>query len=248
MRKLLWLAILAVASGCGRTVTSWSDPPLVTVEHPEQAAGAAPANTSDESSEGGICVALATAEAEPNATELQLEYACGIYSAERKWSSDYVAGGERCGTTFDLNTFSLRLKGAAAARYSAVVRCGYIRYDNGTFVGGRVAVEARDGQWCHEPALGLIQLADRMLLTDVSFSIESKDAALPARPLAVAFSTFAGWTPPVPAEGQLCLYVAHREPGSSTCRMVAPASDCTCPCGDAWEDFMVAVQISFAKH
>lgn len=259
MRKRLWLVMFALLSGCGRTSTSSSDPPRTTIDsdsdserdpvpESEQAAGAGPTTPSDEGAAGGSCVPLDATKAAPDSKDLQLEYACGFHSAERKWSSDYVQGGESCGDNIGLNTFSMRLKGAAAARYSAVVRCGYIRYDNGTFVGERVAVEARDGQWCHQPALELLQPIDRMLLTDVSFSIEPVDPG-PARkqPLAVQFSTRVGWTQPVPAENPLCFYVAHREPGNWACRMVTAAPYCVCPCGEAWEDFLSDLRISLAQ-
>jgi len=127
------------------------------------------------------------------------------------------------------------------------VRCGYIRYDNGTFVGERVEVEARDGSWCHQLALDSIELVDRMLLTDVSFRIESKESA-PARDLAVRFETRSGWTAAAPAENSLCAYVAFRAPGNSACGMVPPTPSCVCPCGSSWQDFFDAMTLSLAAH
>jgi len=70
------------------------------------------------------------------------------------------------------------------------VRCGYIRYDNGTFVGERVQVEARDGKWCDDVAAPELDLVDRMLLTDVSFAVEPRLPSTAERRLAVSFSTF----------------------------------------------------------
>jgi hypothetical protein len=158
-----------------------------------------------------------------------------------------VSGGQKCEASDGLNTFALKLSGSAADRYSAVVRCGYIRYDNGAFVGERVEVEARDGMWCHQPALDRIELVDRMLLTDVSFRIEAK-ASAPARDLAVRFETRSGWTAAAPAEDSLCAYVAFRAPGSWACGMVPPAPSCVCPCGPSWEDFFDAMTLSLATH
>lgn len=109
-------------------------------------------------------------------------------------------------------------------------------------------MEARDGAWCHERALNEIMLADRMLLTDVSFAIEATDATAPKRYLAVQFSSLSGWTAPVLAQDSLCAYVAFREPGNWACRMVSPASYCVCPCGQGWDDFFNAMSLSLATR
>ena len=194
------------------------------------------------------CVQLTASPLDSGTDELQIQYACGIHSAHTQEYSAFLDGATPCENPPGFNTFALKLIGSAAARYSAVVRCGYIRYDNGTFVGSRVETEARDGQWCHEPALDSIQLADRMLLTDVAFAIEALDSTAPTKHLAVQFLTRSGRTRAVPAEDNLCLYVAHRAPGNWTCSMVAPTSYCTCPCDPAWDDFPTAMTLSLAQN
>jgi hypothetical protein len=193
------------------------------------------------------CAESGAARAEATSDDLELELACGAVSATAEEYSAFVNGGQPCQPSNGINTFALRLSGGAASRYSAVVRCGYIRYDNGTFVGQRIEVEARDGAFCHEPALRKLQPVDRMLLTDVSFAIEASCGA-PEQDLVVQFETRSGWTQSVPAEEQLCAYVAFRAPGASACRMAAPASYCTCPAGSAWDDFFTAVTLSLATR
>jgi hypothetical protein len=179
--------------------------------------------------------------------DLELEYACGIHSIWAMQTLDFVSTGEVCGLGRDLNTFALRLTGADSARYSAVVRCAYIRYDNGTVVGDRVVVEARDGQWCHELALEQIDMKDRMLLTDVSFAVEAIEETAPARGLSLRINGRLGWSDAVSAEKPLCLYVAHEEYGAAACGSLRqPLPYCTCPPGEAWQDFANDVELSFA--
>jgi hypothetical protein len=210
------------------------------------AAGAAATDgsSSGEPAEAPACVELAEPELAVEQDDLQLSFACGTYSVARQEQSEFLSGGRSCSASDGLNTFALKVEGSAAGAYSAVVRCGYVRYDNGTFVGERVEVEARDGQWCHDLALKRIELVDRMLLADVSFALEPKQA--PARRLSLQFEGRAGWTAPVPAEESLCAYVAFRQPGYAACGMVPPAPYCVCPCGPGWEDFFSAMTLSLA--
>jgi hypothetical protein len=185
--------------------------------------------------------------AETASDDLELELACGAVSATDEEYSAFVSGGQRCQPSNGINTFAVRLRGSAASRYSAVVRCGYIRYDNGTFVGERIQVEGRDGAWCHEPASARLEPVDRMLLTDVSFAIEASCDA-PARNLMVHFQTRAGWTVPIAAEDSICVYVAFRAPGAAACSMAPPAAYCTCPSGPAWQDFFIAMALSLTER
>lgn len=246
-RWLLWFGTPALTlSSCGRVASDGSLPELAAGAPPQAQVPKqpVPAETAEVA-----CVALTSPEPEMDFSDLQIEYACGYRSAEAERYSNFFAGGTRCDDG-EINTFALKLKGRAAAGYSAVVRCGYIRYDNGTFVGERLAVEARDGQWCHEAALERMDLVDRMLLTDVSFAVEPRGAA-PARGVRARFSTRAGWTDPVPADKNLCAYVAHRQAGQAgdwACRMVSSVPYCVCPCGEAWEDFFSGAELSLIRR
>lgn len=194
--------------------------------------------------------ASACIEFEPPAPEteleaLQVEFACGWHSASTDERTGFLEGGSRCEPSSGINTFALRAVGSDASRYSALARCGYVRYDDGSFVGERIEVEVRDGKWCHEAALERLDLEDRLLLTDVAFTLEPKDGARERR-LSVRFATRNGWTNAVPAERNLCAYVAHREPAAA-CGEVDPVEDCVCPCGDAWQDFFLAMELQLAR-
>jgi hypothetical protein len=176
---------------------------------------------------------------------LKLNYACGIRRADVNQRSPFVSAGERCAVPFgELNTFAVQLSGANRGLYSAVVRCGYIRYDNGTFVGSRVAVEARDGAWCDDLALQSIDLKDRMLLTDVSFWIEPTVASAPSRGFTYAFTTRAGVSLPIPNRTNVCVYVANRMEGAFTCGLAPPSADCSCLCDPNWGDFLLSMTLS----
>lgn len=216
-------------------------------DQPKSAAQPTPTTPHTPASPAGTCTQLTPPRPETDFEELQVEYACGYHTAEAERYSEFLPSGARCGDA-EINTFALKVKGGTRAAYSAVVRCGYIRYDNGVFVGERVQVEARDGAWCHEAALEHIELADRILLTDVSFALEPRDITAPPRSLSARFSTRAGWTDPVPTHESLCAYVAHRQPGTSACRTAAPARYCVCPCGEAWQDFFQAMELSLARQ
>lgn len=181
--------------------------------------------------------------------ELEIRYACGLHRADREEYSTFRPLGESCDLPFgEMNTFALELSGSAAGSYSAVVRCGFVRYDNGDFVGDRVEVEARDGEWCHEVALEQITLVDRMLLTDVSFAIEPVGAATAQHPLDVSMQSRDGWSKPFPADASLCVYVAYRQIGASACGMVPPAPFCTCPPDAAWQDFFEGIKLTAGKR
>jgi hypothetical protein len=260
-RHAALIAIVAIhVAGCGGKSQSSSEAPVP----PESSIGGAatsslaesPGGSSSEPSEDtpprrsqqDRCVQLAPPQLQADSDDLQITFGCGSFSATGHELSGFLGGGQKCEASGDLlNTFALKLSGSAAEKYSAVVRCGYIRYDNGTFVGGRVEVEARDGNWCHELALEKIELVDRMLLTDVSFRIEAKQSA-PERDLAVRFETRSGWTAATPAEDSLCAYVAYRAPGNWACDRVPPVPSCVCPCGPSWEDFFDAMSLSLATH
>lgn len=231
-------------SGCAGRATNTEDRQPDNVD-----AGPAAGASGNESStqHSGSCVPLSIPRTEGTNDDVGIEFACGSRSVSVLSRSDYLSSGQICGGSGGINTFALRPTGRAAADYSAVARCGYIRYDNGTFVGERVEVEARDGEWCDDQALKRLELADRMLLTDVSFALEAKNASVPKRQLALAISTLAGWTKPEPAESNLCVYVANRQAGASTCSM-APATDsCVCPCDAAWQDFITGVRLSLVQ-
>jgi hypothetical protein len=177
--------------------------------------------------------------------DLQATYGCGIHRADIAQRSQLVAAGEPCTVPFgELNTFAVQLSGANRGLYSAVVRCGYIRYDNGTVVGSRVAVEARDGAWCDDLALQQIDLKDRMLLTDISFSIEPATANAPSRGFTYAFTTRGGVSQPFPNGTNVCVYVADRLAGASSCSLAPPSSDCSCPRDPSWGDFLESVTLS----
>ena len=243
-----WVVILAMfPAACGGPSRSGNelfiepssgDESAETPTHQPPKVASEPADPSQET-----CVELAQPELATEPVALQLSFACGTYSVARQEQSEFLSGGKSCSASDGLNTFALKIGGSAAGEYSPVVRCGYIRYDNGTFVGERFEVEARDGQWCHDLALKRIELVDRMLLTDVSFALEPKEAA-PARRLSVQFDGRGGWTALVPAEESLCAYVAFREQGYAACGMVPPAPYCVCPCGSGWEDFFSAMTLS----
>lgn len=176
--------------------------------------------------------------------ELRVQFACGSVSATVNELSEFVDSGDECAPSNGITTFALRLNGSAADRYSAVVRCGYMRYDNGTFVGTRVESEGRDGAFCHESALRELAPIDRMLLTDFSFELEPR---IPIRPrsLTVALESFdKRWSESVSAEQSLCLYVAFRAPGASTCAMAPPADYCHCPNTEYWPDFADAARVT----
>jgi hypothetical protein len=178
---------------------------------------------------------------------LTLEYACGRHLIGSPAYSDYVKGGETCavGGT-DLNTFSVVLNGAERGSYTAIARCGYIRYDNGTFVGERVVVEARDGQWCHELALQELDLKDRMLLTDVSFRVESvAPPSVAAGSVLIGAQESAVASEPIAADAPLCLYVAHVQPGAYACAQVPAIDYCVCPKGSTWRDFLTSVALTY---
>jgi hypothetical protein len=176
---------------------------------------------------------------------LRVEVACGIHSAALQNYSDFVDTGVSCtNATQELNTFALRVSGPESEQYSAVVRCGYIRYDNGTFVGERVVVEARDGQWCHELALERIELRDRMLLTDVAFVLERLERSAAPHSLSMSMLSRAGWSDETVADQAICMYVAHHQAGAYACRLGPTLDYCTCPPGESWEDFMEGVAIS----
>ena len=239
----------AVAVGCGaRTGLDLGEPggsvasPPVTGGAP--AAGGTGGRAPTQPPEGS-CTDLPSPRLVAGGGHLEVSYACGMHSATVQEYSDFRAAGVPC--TTGSNTFAIRVTGADRERYSAVARCGYIRYDNGTFVGSRVAVEARDGQWCHELALEQIELVDRMLLTDVSFAIEATDPSAPAQRLALQVTTRFGSTGLLPAETNLCAYVAHRQYGGFVCSMAPPTPDCVCPCDPAWFDFFNSITISLAR-
>lgn len=96
---------------------------------------------SSETADGRLTTADETAS-----DDLQIEFACGGVSASNEEYSDFLSAGQRCQPASGINTFALRLSRSAASRYSAVVRCGYVRYDNGTFVGERIQVEGLSHQ------------------------------------------------------------------------------------------------------
>jgi hypothetical protein len=179
--------------------------------------------------------------------ELRFEFACGLRAHGLESRSTFIESGQRCEDANLVNTFALRVTGRAAAQYSAVARCGYVRYDNGIFVGKRVAVEARDGAWCHDAALKSIDLVDRMLLTDVSFAIETVREGAPERRLSAQFTTFGGETKPLSPEANLCVYVANRVNGTANCNQVPPSPDCTCPSDPAWSDFFSGVRLTLEE-
>lgn len=194
--------------------------------------------------------ASAGASAEPSDhDELRVQFACGTVSATVNELSDFVNGGEECARSSGINTFALRLNGSAADRYSAVVRCGYVRYDNGTVVGTRVQSEGRDGAFCHGSALRALTPIDRMLLTDFSFELEPRIETHP-RSLTVALESFEErWSEPVSAEQSLCLYVAFRAPGVATCALAPVADYCHCPNTQNWRDFAIAARVTLeAPH
>ena len=243
------LAVFASSlSGCGGKVTrdaaETQVPPDSSTE-PEPPLPPAPPPAPDESSPR--CVALPLAAAQPDDDDQHVEFACGLRSAAQEIRSPFLVGGQSCESPQGANTFALRLTRRLAADYSTVVRCGYILYENGSFVGERFEVEARDGEWCDELALQRLELRDRMLLTDVSFAIEAKDGRLVPWQIVLQTLTSAGWTEPVPAEYSLCLYVAHQGAGASTCLQVKPADYCVCPCRKAWRDFLVGTKLWLAE-
>lgn len=242
-----WL-VVASLTGCGAT-TREGDATDVSAGAANQPGAKPPRSSEPPSHESAhdACVPLASVAPQADADDLKLEYACGYRSAEVERYSSFLAGGTRC-EQGEINTFALRLEGRAAADYSAVARCGYLHYDNGLFVGERVQVEARDGAWCHELALAQTDLADRILLTDVSFTLEARDATVPRRDVGVRFLTNAGWTERVSTRDSVCAYVAHREPGVSACGLASPASYCVCPCGVAWHDFFLGVELMLARR
>ncbi|HYJ11585.1 MAG TPA: hypothetical protein VEX18_21330 [Polyangiaceae bacterium] len=229
-----------VSAGAANQPNDLADQPQST----EQPTSTTP-HTAD--STAGTCTQLTPPRPDIDLDELQVEYACGYRTAATERYSEFLPSGARCGEA-EINTFALKLKGRTASAYSAVVRCGYIRYDNGVFVGERVQVEARDGAWCHEAALEHIELADRILLTDVSFALEARDITAPPRSLSARFSTRAGWTAPVPTHESLCTYVAHRQSGTAACRTALPAGYCVGPCGEAWQDFFQAIELSLVRR
>jgi hypothetical protein len=246
-----WILTTALANCGGRlddngqssdVRTDTSNPPNVVPVTP-----APRASTDVPQSQSDACIPLSAPTPEVSLDDLQIEFACGIHSANTGEYSEYYGNGQICENSKGINTFALRLIGSAAPRYSAVVRCGYLRYDNGTFVGERVEVEARDGRWCHETGLQHIDLVDRMLLTDVSFAIDALDAVAPKRHLAIQFSMLSGWTNPVPAETNLCLYVAHLQLGAYACAMASPAPYCVCPCDTMWQSFPMAMSLSLVS-
>jgi len=195
-------------------------------------------------SRGQINAQTDTCDEAPDDDDLGIELGGGFHAAYYNERFDYVTSGQTCGPAYDnLNSFSLRLTGKAARHYSAVVHCGYLRYDNGTFVGERVEVEARDGEWCDDLALERLQLVDRMLLSDVSFSIEAKDCA-PSRQLSLAVNTRVGWTEALPAADSLCVYVADRQAGAYACSLAPPADYCVCPHSESWQDFFKSMKLS----
>jgi hypothetical protein len=176
--------------------------------------------------------------------ELRVQFACGSVSATVNELSDFMDSGEECAQSGGISTFALRLNGSAANRYSAVVRCGYVRYDNGTFVGTRVQSEGRNGAFCHESALRELAPIDRMLLTDFSFELEPRIETGP-RSLTVALQSFdERWSESVSAVQSLCLYVAFRAPGASTCALAPPADYCDCPNTPYWPDFATAARVT----
>ena len=241
----LWLLLPSLAA-CGARSQ------LDTAERVSTVAGAPQMNDDSPATStaaGGVsaaaCVSLGLPpQAVAAADDLRIEFACGVRQAALMNRSEFQAGGTTCGTMLGLNTFALRLQGRDAAAYSAVVRCGYIRYDNGSFVGARVQVEARDGAWCDDLALQRIELVDRMLLTDVGFAVESRQGSAPKRNLSATFSMRTGSTTPVSPERALCVYVANRAPGVASCRLAAPSPNCVCPCDQAWGDFFESVKLS----
>lgn len=195
---------------------------------------------------------IAENEADPE-LDIDLQLRCGLHKVAITTGelieeySDPMSAGEPCAISDQdsLNTYSFSLLGDASSDYSAVVRCGYIRYDNGTFVGDRIVVEARDGQWCHELALEAIDLQDRMLLTDVSFAIEQMEPSAPEIPLIVRFEGREGPTSWHPAEPNLCVYVAHVQGGAYTCGLVSGDLFCECPEDERWADFFGTATLAF---
>jgi hypothetical protein len=61
-----------------------------------------------------------------------------------------------------------------------------------------------------------------MLLTDVSFELEARNA-------------------------NVCIYVANRQVGAWACRLASPADYCVCPVGDAWQDFIADAKLSLVS-
>lgn len=230
------IVLAACLLGCGGRASNVESGPRTLVDDSDRAKG------------GDAGIEPREPQSEPridaDSGNVGIEFACGFRSASSAKHFAYRASGQNCGDDGGLNTFALRLTGSAAADYAAVVRCGYVRYDNGIFVGERVEVEARDGQWCDELALEQIDLADRMLLTDVSFALEARTATVPDRSLSLAIATRAGWTDPLPAAQNICIYVANRQTGAYACRLAPPADFCVCPDGDAWQDFFTDMKLS----
>jgi hypothetical protein len=202
----------------------------------------------------GGCVSLQDPSAPIWDPNLLLTYACGGRTVAVSDRSPFAAEGDPCAVWLgSLNTFAMKLAGPARSQYSAVVRCGYIPVDNGTFVGSRVVVEARDGEWCDDVAFQSIDSKHDILLTDVAFSIERVAPEAPSRGVTAQFTIYVGASPArtplsiVPNGTSVCAYVADRMLGASSCTSAPPSPDCVCPCDPAWGDTFASVTLSLVS-